>query len=86
MVATAAWESVHPPTAALLALLGGAALGCARTHIVSRLIHFSTRTGRHSSSAHNNSEGDSRASTRHRFSDFRNRSSTAWSNVLSRGV
>ena len=57
-----------------------------RFHLVSRLSHFSTCGGRHSSSARNNSAGDSRASTSARFSGFRNRSSTAWSNIVSNGL
>ena len=55
-------------------------------HRVSRSSHFSTRAGRHCSSARNNSAGDSLASTSPRFSGFRNRSSTAWSNIASKGV
>jgi len=56
-----------------------------RSHRVSRLSHFSTCTGRHSSSARSRSAGDSRAITNARFSGFRNRSSTAWSNIASSG-
>jgi hypothetical protein len=45
--------------------------GCAPIHCVSRLNHFSTRTGRYSSSAWSRSAGDSPASTSARFSGFR---------------
>jgi hypothetical protein len=58
----------------------------ALAHLVSRSIHFSTCAGRHSSSACNKSAGDSRANTSSRFSGFKNRSPTAWSNIRSSGV
>jgi hypothetical protein len=76
-------RSAHPrPAAAPLVLLVGAKVagivpthvgGGAPIHDVSRLSHFSTRTGRHPSSAFSSSAGDSPPSINARFSCFRNR-------------
>ena len=73
---------IGQPTAVLI----GASIGLSCIHRVSRLIHFSTRTGRHPSSACSRAAGDSPASTNARFSGFKNRSCTAWSNIRSSAV